>query len=295
MPQPDALDAPAARRRRVRRERDNPLVRAVGRVPVKVRTKLLVAFAVIAALLVAVGVLGLRVLGQSNARVESLGTLQLRAATYQSLQTQAQQLRQLLAIRAGGRPEPRHLRRRQRVRRPRRAELDARRPSDRRRALAARTRDERDRGSGSCRRRADEALLRRIRLRLPAASRARSTRIIALDRAGAPSKKSQPLPVGCDQRRQRPRRPDRPARDDDARQDGRADRPERQLVRVLAQPVHRRRRGSILLALLLGLRPLVVADRPDPANRGAPRGDRRRATSRGMSRCPTATSSARWP
>jgi hypothetical protein len=79
------------------------LVRAVGGVPVKVRTKLLVAFAVIAALLVLVAVLGLRVLGQSNARVESLGKLQQRAAAYQSLQSQAQQLRQLLAIRVGER------------------------------------------------------------------------------------------------------------------------------------------------------------------------------------------------
>jgi signal transduction histidine kinase len=72
--------------------------------PVKVRTKLLVALAVIAALLVAVGVLGLRVLGQSNARVDALGTLQVRAATYQSLQTQANQLRQLLALRVGEDP-----------------------------------------------------------------------------------------------------------------------------------------------------------------------------------------------
>jgi signal transduction histidine kinase len=83
---------------------ESTLVRAVGRVPVGVRTKLLVAFAVIAALLVAVGVLGLRVLGQSNGRVTALGTLQLRAATYQSLQTQAQQLRQLLSIRAAQDP-----------------------------------------------------------------------------------------------------------------------------------------------------------------------------------------------
>ena len=37
-------------------------------------------------------------------RVEALGTLQLRAATYQSLQTQAQQLRQLLAVRAAADP-----------------------------------------------------------------------------------------------------------------------------------------------------------------------------------------------
>jgi signal transduction histidine kinase len=83
---------------------DNPLVRAVGRVPVKVRTKMLVAFAGIAALLILVAVLGLRVLGQANTRVVSLGTLQLRAATYQSLQTQAQQLRQLLALRVGEDP-----------------------------------------------------------------------------------------------------------------------------------------------------------------------------------------------
>jgi signal transduction histidine kinase len=83
---------------------DNPLVRAVGRVPVKVQTKLLVSFASIAVLLVAVAVLGLRVLGQSNSRVESLGTLQLRAATYQILQTQAQQLRQLLSVRVAADP-----------------------------------------------------------------------------------------------------------------------------------------------------------------------------------------------
>ena len=83
---------------------DNPLARAVGRAPVTVRTKLLVAFAGIAALLVVIAVLGLRVLGQSNGRIESLGTLQLRAAAYQSLQTQAQLLRQLLAIRTAQDP-----------------------------------------------------------------------------------------------------------------------------------------------------------------------------------------------
>ncbi len=83
---------------------DNPVVRAVGRVPVTLRTKLLVAFAVIAALLIAVGVLGVRVLGQSNARVVSLGTLQLRSGTYLSLQTQARQLRQMLALRVAADP-----------------------------------------------------------------------------------------------------------------------------------------------------------------------------------------------
>jgi signal transduction histidine kinase len=84
--------------------RESWLVRAVARAPATVRTKLLLAFAGIVALLVLVAILGLRVLGQSNARISSLGTLQLRAATYQSLQTQAQQLRQLLAIRVAQDP-----------------------------------------------------------------------------------------------------------------------------------------------------------------------------------------------
>jgi signal transduction histidine kinase len=83
---------------------DNPLVRAVGRVPLKLRTKLIAGFAAIALLLVAVAFIGLQLLGQSNARVVSLGTLQLRAATYQSLQTQAQLLRQMLAVRVAEDP-----------------------------------------------------------------------------------------------------------------------------------------------------------------------------------------------
>jgi signal transduction histidine kinase len=84
--------------------RESWVVRAVARAPATVRTKLLLAFAGIVALLVLVAFLGLRVLGQSNARISSLGTLQLRAASYQSLQTQAQQLRQLLAIRVAQDP-----------------------------------------------------------------------------------------------------------------------------------------------------------------------------------------------
>ena len=84
------------RRRGARGE--SPLGRAVGRAPVGVRTKPLIAFIGIAALLVMVAVLGLRVLGQSNARVEKLGTLQLRAATYQSLQTQASELANVVTL-----------------------------------------------------------------------------------------------------------------------------------------------------------------------------------------------------
>lgn len=83
---------------------DNRLVRAIASAPATVRTKLLVAFLAIAMLLVLVGVVGLRFLGQSNARGEGLGTLQLRSSTYQTLQTQAEMLRQLLALRVGGDP-----------------------------------------------------------------------------------------------------------------------------------------------------------------------------------------------
>ena len=72
---------------------DNPVVRAVARVPATVNRKLLVAFVSIVVLLVTVGVLGLRVLGDSNGRVETLGSLQQRTAAYQKLQTDATQLR----------------------------------------------------------------------------------------------------------------------------------------------------------------------------------------------------------
>jgi signal transduction histidine kinase len=80
----------------------NPLAKVVGRLPAKVRTKLLVAFLAIAALLVAVALLGLRVLGQSNSRAERLGALQTRAIGYQALETEARQFRALLALCGGG-------------------------------------------------------------------------------------------------------------------------------------------------------------------------------------------------
>ena len=88
--------------RRMGRGRDNPVVRTVARIPVRVRTKLLLAFVGTVVLLVVVGVLGLRVVGQSNDRVVRLGTLQLRAAAYRGLQTEAGQVRVLLGLRAGG-------------------------------------------------------------------------------------------------------------------------------------------------------------------------------------------------
>jgi signal transduction histidine kinase len=81
---------------------DNPLVRAVGRVPATLQRKLLVALVGTVALLVALGILGLRVLGDSNDRVDALGSLQQRASAYRELQTDSAQLRVLLGLRAGG-------------------------------------------------------------------------------------------------------------------------------------------------------------------------------------------------
>jgi signal transduction histidine kinase len=80
---------------------DNPLVRAIGRLPVRVHTKLLVAFVGTAVLVVVVGLLGLGVLGQSNDRVGRLGTLQEQAFAYGRLQSDASHIRLLLAQNVG--------------------------------------------------------------------------------------------------------------------------------------------------------------------------------------------------
>jgi signal transduction histidine kinase len=89
------------KRRRLSRG-DNPLVRAVGRVPAKVHTKLLVAFVGTAVLVVVVGLLGLRLLGQSNDRIAKLGAIQKRALAYGSIQSDALHVRELLAENVGG-------------------------------------------------------------------------------------------------------------------------------------------------------------------------------------------------
>ena len=78
-------------------ERNNPLVLGVGRLPARVRTKLLVAFVGTALLVVIVGLLGLRVLGESQNRVARLGALQQRASAYGKLQSDASHIRLLLA------------------------------------------------------------------------------------------------------------------------------------------------------------------------------------------------------
>ena len=92
----------ASKRRRLLSPADNPLVRAVGRVPAGVHVKLLVAFVGTALLVVVVGALGLRLLGQSNERVETLGTLQARAFAYGKLRSDASHVRGLLGQRVGG-------------------------------------------------------------------------------------------------------------------------------------------------------------------------------------------------
>jgi signal transduction histidine kinase len=92
--------AAVEKRRRLSRG-DNPVVRAVGRLPLRVHTKLLIAFVGTAVLLVAVGLIGLRILGQSNDRVASLGELQKRAIAYGTLQSDATHVRQLLAENIG--------------------------------------------------------------------------------------------------------------------------------------------------------------------------------------------------
>jgi signal transduction histidine kinase len=93
---------PNAGVRRLFTRADNPLVRLLARLPAKLRTKLLAAFLAIAALLVLVSLLGVRVLGQSNSRSERLKTLQVHVAGYRALEAQAGSVRDILALCAGG-------------------------------------------------------------------------------------------------------------------------------------------------------------------------------------------------
>jgi signal transduction histidine kinase len=103
VPEP-VSDAQAAKRlkanvneRRPLSRGDNPLVRAVGGLPANVHTKLLIAFVGTALLLVAVGVLGLRALAQSNDRIGTLGALQEQTFAYGKLQSDTTNVRLLLA------------------------------------------------------------------------------------------------------------------------------------------------------------------------------------------------------
>jgi signal transduction histidine kinase len=96
-PVPHQDTAAGASKRRLLSPAGNPLVGAVGRMPAGVHVKLLVAFVATALLVVVVGVLGLRLLGQSNERVEALGTVQVRAFAYGKLRSDALHVRLLLS------------------------------------------------------------------------------------------------------------------------------------------------------------------------------------------------------
>jgi signal transduction histidine kinase len=102
---PEARPAPEqaqpSRRRPLLARGDTALVRAVGRLPAKVHTKLLIAFVGTAVLVVAVGLLGLRVLGESNDRVARLGALQERALAYGKLESDTRNIRRLLVENPG--------------------------------------------------------------------------------------------------------------------------------------------------------------------------------------------------
>jgi signal transduction histidine kinase len=71
---------------------DNRLVRGVGRIPLRLRAKLLVGFAVVGVLLALVAVLGLIALGQSNSRGTELRKLQQQAVLEQTLLTDTTRL-----------------------------------------------------------------------------------------------------------------------------------------------------------------------------------------------------------
>ena len=81
---------------------DNPLVRAVGRVPLPLGGKLLVGFTVVAALLALIAALGLRALSQSNSRGEELRSLEQTASFVRIVEADANQLSTLVDQRSGG-------------------------------------------------------------------------------------------------------------------------------------------------------------------------------------------------
>jgi signal transduction histidine kinase len=83
---------------------DNPLVRGVGRLPLRVHTKMLLAFVATAILVVVVGLFGLRALTQANDRAKGLGALERRALAYGKLQEDALHLRLLVGENSAGGP-----------------------------------------------------------------------------------------------------------------------------------------------------------------------------------------------
>jgi signal transduction histidine kinase len=75
---------------------DNALVRAVGRVPIRLLRKQLTAFVATVALLIVLGVLGLGFLSAANSRSEAIFSLQQREPAYHELRDDATQVQSLL-------------------------------------------------------------------------------------------------------------------------------------------------------------------------------------------------------
>jgi signal transduction histidine kinase len=99
---PEAVEAPEPAAPRRFRATENPLVRAIGRIPLPLGAKLLIGFALVAGLLALTAVLGLVALSQSNSRGEQLKRLQQTAAYAQLLAADANQLNALVGQRGGG-------------------------------------------------------------------------------------------------------------------------------------------------------------------------------------------------
>src|SRR5262249_33756233 len=95
----DGRDPGVQEHQRVQLRATNWLAGLVARVPVPIRTKLLVSLAVMVVVAVVSVGRGLRVLGESNARFGALATLQRKAATYRALQNQNSQLRSMVQAR----------------------------------------------------------------------------------------------------------------------------------------------------------------------------------------------------
>ena len=293
MAQPDVLAAPPTRRGwAALGATRNRLVRLVARVPAKVRTKLLVAFLAIAALLVLVGVLGLQVLGQANARVEGWArSSSVRRSTKRS--SACHDLKQTLGVRAAGTPALTPYTGGKALR------LDAQWTltdlHDRRHALPGRARRRTRCSSGSCRRPPTNESSRQIRLDYRTVARA-LTQIQKLDAAGATRVQGPIRSWRCDQA---------PATTSTRRANDLAFRTSAQTQALVAANrgayassrnlFIARQRGERHPRARTRPRPLLVADRADPDDGGASRRDRCRATSRDGWTSRTATSSARSP
>ena len=101
---PETADV-APQGRTVRWGSDNPLARAVARLPLPIRAKQLFGSFAVAALLALVAVLGLVALGQSNSRGTELRRLQQQGGYEQLLLTDATQLKQLIDFRLFNYPD----------------------------------------------------------------------------------------------------------------------------------------------------------------------------------------------